>query len=509
MATALGDREAVTPGGPGAARLEVRGVSKRFGAVQALADVSLRLLPGEAIALAGENGSGKSTLASIIAGAQAADAGEVVLDGVVRDFGRPRDAIDAGVALVSQEPTAVPHLSIGENVLLPRLRAGLGPARRRRLLAEAVPHLERVGLHVDPAAPFATLRQGDRELAEVAKALATNPSVLILDEASTRLPDPERLFAVVDELVAGGMSAILITHRLQEIRRLASRAVVLRDGRLVGELDADHLGDEEISAAMVGRELGDFFHKREVPAGRTVLRVRGLVTDRYPTPIDLDVAAGEIVGLAGLVGAGRSEVLEAIAGVRASRAGVVAVGNAPLAPPARAPLAARRAGIALVPEDRFTQGLVRGASITANLSLGSHRVLARTRRAAERATAAEAVATFRIRCASAEAPVATLSGGNAQKVVLARALANRPKVLLLDEPTRGVDVGAKAEIYRIVGDLVAGGTGVLVASSDLLELLGICDRILVLCEGRVAGELPRSVATEETIALLCAGGSTR
>jgi len=488
-------------------RLHVANVSKRYGPVQALSGVGFDLCAGECLALAGENGSGKSTLARILAGAIGADTGSFDYDGQVCDFARPRDALDTGIALVSQEPTAAPHMSIAENVLLPRLQRATSRVRRRQVEEAAVPYLRRVGLEVDPGAPFATLRQGDRELAEIAKAIAVEPGVLILDEATTRLPDPERLFSVVDELLADGLSVIFITHRLREIRRLANRALVLRDGSVAGELHGAELTDEAISSMMVGRELSKFFHKVDVNVRQTVLRVEGLVTDRFAHQVSFEVRAGEIVGLAGLVGAGRSELLETIAGVRRARHGSVMVDARSVRP--GSPRAAIDAGVGFVPEDRFAQGLVRGGSIVANLALTSHRALRPTDKRSERSVAIEAVRRYRIRCGGVDAAVGTLSGGNAQKVVLARSLAGAPRVLLLDEPTRGVDVGAKEEIYAIIGELVGEHTGVLMASSDLLELLGLCDRVLVLCEGELVGELDRQEATEETIALLSAGGRRR
>ena len=479
-------------------------ISKAFGVVQALSGVSISVRRGEIVALAGENGSGKSTFAKILAGSIAQDSGAVTLNGREVHFARPRQALDAGIALVSQEPSVVPNMSVAENVLLPTVQQATQRFRRRALEARALPFLQRVGLNVDPSQPFHTLRHGERELVEVAKALALAPQLLILDEATTRLADPERLFRVIEGLVAEGMSAIVITHRLREIRRLAHRAFVLRDGHLVAELGQADLTDERISSAMVGRELSQFFHKREVPVADSVLTVNALVTDRSPEPISLAVGAGEIVGIAGLVGSGRSELLETIAGLRRPKRGAVLVDGKPVRPGSTR--SAMTAGLSLVPEDRLTQGLVRNATIKANLSLSSHRALARTDDRSERSRARDVVSRFSVRCAGIDASVSSLSGGNAQKVVLARAVCQLPKVLLLDEPTRGVDVGAKEEIYSIIGDMVERRMGVLMASSDLLELLGLCDRIVVLHDGAVAGELDRAHATEETITLMSTGG---
>jgi L-arabinose transport system ATP-binding protein len=321
---------------------------------------------------------------------------------------------------------------------------------------------------------------------------------------TARLPDPERLFAAVEPLLEDGTGIILITHRLREIRRLASRAIVLRDGTTVAELGATELSDERIAAAMVGRDLREYFHKRPVPRGDVRLETRALVTERSRHPISLTVRAGEIVGVAGLVGSGRSELLETIAGARRARDGQVLIDGTTAA--LTSPAAARRAGVTLVPEDRFAQGLAPAHSLRDNIAVPWLRALRRTDRTADHARATEAVRDFRVRAPGVHTPAAALSGGNAQKVVLARALGRDPGVLLLDEPTRGVDVGARSDIYHLIGERAARGAAVLLASSDMLELLGLADRIIVLAEGRAAGELDRAGATEERIALLALGG---
>ena len=490
---------------PTASILDVVGVSKSFGVVRALDRVSFHLAPGEVLALAGENGSGKSTLAKILAGALAPDAGTITLGGEVVEFRGPHEALQAGVALVAQEPTVQPHMTIAENVLLHRLRRPMSIVRRRDLVAEANGYLREVGLDVDPRLSFAALPQGARELAEVAKALAAEPRLLILDEATTRLPDPEHLFAVVERRCAEqNMAAIIITHRLREIRRLSHRAVVLRDGAKVGELQREELTDERISSMMVGRELGDFFARSARQLGSEVLHVEGLVTDRSDHEIDLTVRQGEIIGVAGLVGSGRSELLETIAGGRRAHGGRVTVNGRHVV--GGSPRAGMHAGLSLVPEDRWAQGLIRHEAIVTNVALARHRATERTNRLRDRRRARQAVGDYAVRCSSIDAAVQTLSGGNAQKVLLARCLDHAPSVLLLDEPTRGVDIGAKAEIYEIIDRMVAGGAAVVLASSDLLEILGLCDRVVVLHEGELVGELGRADATEERIALLSAGG---
>jgi len=485
--------------------LAADGITKRFGTVAALDDVSIEVRRAEIVALAGENGSGKSTLARILAGLLAADAGRVLLDGVPLPSHRPRERLDAGIALVAQEPTDLPGMSIAENVLLTRFRHASMRVRRRALATAAAPYLAAVGLAGDPNRPLRSLREGERELVELAKALASEPRVLILDEATSRLPDPESFMQLIDRLRRRGMGVIFITHRLREIRRLAQRAVILRDGVRVGELGHAELTDERLSAVMVGRELGEMFPTRAPPVNATVLRVDRVVTERATEPVSLAVRGGEVVGLGGLVGSGRSELLESIAGVRRRPAGDVFVGDARL--PGGSVNAALRMGVSFLGEDRHRMGLILHASVRENLELSRSRPLGLVRRRDERTRAVSTVARFGIRCADTDSSISTLSGGNQQKVVVARCILRNPRVLLLDEPTRGVDVGARAEIYRIVAEMAASGVAVLIASSDLGELLGLCDRIIVLHEGAVAGELPRAEATEERICLLSGGGT--
>jgi ABC-type sugar transport system ATPase subunit len=491
-----------------AAVLECRAVSKQYGPVRALIDVDFAIAPGEIVALAGENGSGKSTLSKVLAGALVPDGGTVVLDGEEQSFARPRQALDAGIALVTQEPTSCPALSVAENLLLTRLPRSFSLFRRRRYNELARPLLELIGVDADAAARFDTLRAGDRELVEVGKALAADPRYLILDESTSRLGerDVERLFTLLRRLRDQGTAIIFITHRLPEIIEIADRAVVLRDGRRVGELARDELDEERLAAMMVGRELTDYFHKRDVAIGAPRLQGENLLVEGAREPISFAVNAGEVVGLAGLVGAGRSELLETIFGVRRSYGGRVLVNGSELR--TGSPRAALRMGLGLVPEERHRQGLNLEGSVKENISMGTWPIhFARPSR--ERRLSTEAVARLRIRTSGIDAPVRSLSGGNQQKVVIARCLTCNPSVLLLDEPTRGIDVGAKAEVFALLGELLENGVAVFLVSSDMLEILGLADRIFVMHEGGMVGELSRVEATEEQIAYLSAGGTRR
>jgi ABC-type sugar transport system ATPase subunit len=478
------------------------GISKSYGTIPALVDVDFDLRYGEILALAGENGSGKSTLAKIVAGTLLPDRGNLTVGGLHRVFRSPRDALDTGIALVAQEPAAAPDLTIGENIML-SATSPFSRVRRRAIFDAASEYLARVGLHVDPRRRFGSLRGGERELAAVARALATTPRVLILDEVTARLPDPGHLLQVLDGLRADGIAIVLITHRLREMELVADRAIVLRDGRRVAILPREEIRADRLTGLMVGRELKSFFHVARAPRGDLALRVTDVVLQRESTPISLEVHHGEVVGLAGLIGSGRTELLEAIAGVHEPRGGVISVEGSSVPP--GSVRAAIDAGILLTPEDRVLSGLFLRATVRENIVTGTHRALSLARHDAERRSAQQLVSRLRIRSPGLEAPARHLSGGNQQKLILARTLLRGPKVLLLDEPTRGLDIGAKEEVYEIVGELVQDGLAVLIASSDLIEVIGLCDRIIVLCEGAVAGELTRANSTEEQIVRLSSG----
>jgi ABC-type sugar transport system ATPase subunit len=485
-------------------------LDKRYGGVHALRGAHIAVYPGEVHALVGENGSGKSTLLKILSGQIKADSGTVLLGGEPAAFRNPNDALRGGIATVTQETTLAPDLSITENVFLGHRMVRRGPlidwrATRRRA-REAV---RRLGLDVDPSLPVRRLRPDQQQMVEIARALSIDARVLVLDEPTSSLTDDEvaSLFALVRNLRDEGVAIIFVSHRLKEVFDLADRITVLRDGRTVGEAPAAELDRPALIQLMVGRALEEM----EPPAvqersGPSALRLRGLTLPRAISEIDLDVAPGEIVGLAGLIGAGRSELLETVFGLHRPSAGTVEVEGSPAS--FRSPRDAIRGRVAFVPADRKVQGLVHEMSVRENLVMAFTSRVARVRRPAARRelrVVRESFQVMRIRAGSPRAPVATLSGGNQQKIVLAKWLATSPRVLMLDEPTRGVDVGAKAEIYQLLFDAAESGVGVLVSSSENPELLTLCDRILVMFRGRIAAELSRDDATEARIAHFAGG----
>jgi len=491
--------------------LELSGISKSFPGVQALREVSLRLERGEVVALLGENGAGKSTLMKILAGLHAPDAGEIRLDGVTVSIPAPADAISRGVSLIHQELNLAPNLSVAANLFLGREPRRFGFIDEAAIASRSRELLVRVGLEIPPSALVEGLSLAQQQLIEIAKALSTEARLLVMDEPTSSLTESEarRLFEVVAELRASGVGIVYITHRLHEVEELADRAVVLRDGELAGELSREELQRGRMVSLMVGRDLERFYARAEErPPGEPVLSVSHLRTAAHPRQeVSFELRRGEIVGLAGLVGAGRSELLESLFGLSPPLAGGIVVDGEILVP--ASPRHAIRAGLALVPEDRKAQGLVVDFSVRENLNLAALEHAARAGfvdRAATDATARESIDDLRIKTPSAEQPVRFLSGGNQQKVVLGKWLAMRPRVLLLDEPTRGVDVGAKQEIYAIVERLASEGVAVLFVSSEMEEVLGLADRVLVMHEGRLTGELGRGEMSEESILHLATGG---
>ncbi|MBL8751837.1 MAG: sugar ABC transporter ATP-binding protein [Planctomycetes bacterium] len=482
--------------------LVARGVHKAFGGVPALHDVSFTLRAGEVVALVGENGAGKSTLMKVLAGVHRPDAGSVELDGSPVELRSPRESLARGIALIHQELELCDNLTVAGALFLgAELRRG--PFLRARAMAAAArPWLLRLGLDVAPHTPVAALSPGQKQLLEIARALRAEARVLIMDEPTSSLTqgEVERLFAVVRDLKAAGVGIVYITHRLGEVRAIADRLVGLRDGKNSGELAAAEATHDRIVALMVGRALAKAARTPHAP-GAEVLRVRGLRTRAFPQQaVDFTVREREVVGIAGLLGAGRTELLRALFGADRAVAGTIDVGGRALA--GHGPADAAAAGLVLLPEDRKHQGVVLGMPVDQNLSLPTlHRRGRWLDRRYERELAVRSIADLQIATAGPGQLVGTLSGGNQQKVVLGKWLAAQPKVLLLDEPTRGVDVGARAEIYARLHELAAQGLAVVFVSSELEEVLQLADRVLVLRQGALTADLSREHMGEQAIML--------
>ncbi|MFC9678597.1 sugar ABC transporter ATP-binding protein [Streptomyces sp. NPDC056948] len=489
--------------------LALRDVSKSFGAVRALRDVSLELFPGEVHALAGENGAGKSTLIKALAGVHRPDAGQVLLDGEPVVFNGPGDARDAGIAVIYQEPTLFPDLSIAENIYMGRRpKRALGRIDHKATHNATAALMERLGVELDPDRPARGLSIADQQIVEIAKALSFDARVLIMDEPTAALTGSEvaRLFGVVRTLRDQGAAVLFISHRLEEIFEISRRVTTLRDGAWIASEPLDGMTEDDLVRRMVGRDLDELYPKQDVTPGEVALSVRRLTREGVFTDVSFEVRHGEIVGLAGLVGAGRTEVARAVFGIDRWDAGEVSVQGKALVN--GAPSTAMSAGLALVPEDRRAQGLVMDMSIERNIGLTGLRTTVRAGfmdRAAERSRSLDWAVKLQVKYARIADTVNTLSGGNQQKVVLAKWLATGPKVLIVDEPTRGIDVGTKAEVHRLLSQLAADGVAVLMISSDLPEILGMADRVLVMHEGRLTAEIPRSDATEETVMAAATG----
>lgn len=489
--------------------LVLDGVTKSFGAVAALRGVHLALHSGEAHALVGENGAGKSTLVKVLAGAHAPDSGSMTLDGQPLRLRGPADARAAGIAVIYQEPTLFPDLSVAENIFMGRqpLR-GLRRIDTATMNRDAERLFQRLGVRIDPTRPARGLSIADQQLVEIAKAISFDARVLVMDEPTAALSgvEVERLFAVARSLCEGGAAVLFISHRFNEVFDLCHRITVLRDGAWVSSDDAADLTVDEVVRRMVGRDVSSLYPKQDAEVRDVLLEVRGLTRAGVFTDVSFSVRGGEIVALAGLVGAGRSEVARAVFGVDRYDTGEVLVAGR--AVPAGNPGRAIAAGMALVPEDRRQQGLVMELSVERNATLARRRALSRLGLlfgGAERAEARHWTRRLQVKASRLGAPVATLSGGNQQKVVLAKWLATAPRVLIIDEPTRGIDVGTKSEVHRLLSELAGEGLAILMISSELPEVLGMADRVLVMHEGRLVRELPRAEADETSIMFAATG----
>ncbi len=484
-------------------------ITKRFPGALALDDVTLEVRAGSCHALCGENGAGKSTLGRVLAGIHRPDGGRILLDGAPVRFATPRDALAAGVGMVHQELACCGNLSVAENLCLGAIPSRRGFVRHAAMAQRAEAMLADIGVDLDVRRLLGDLPIAQQQLVQVASAVGSGARILVFDEATSSLAqaDVERLYALIRRLVARGVTCIYVSHRMAELFALCDSVSVLRDGRLVGTRPVAGLGTDELTQLMIGRPIAEYLPPAVAhEEGEELLRAEGCSSDGQFSDISLSLKAGEIVGLAGLVGAGRSEFAEALFGARRLDAGSLRLRGREVR--FRNPAEAIRAGLGLVPEDRKRQGLVPLESAVKNVSLSILDRLSRlsfVRRGSERARAAELCDQLRLRGPGIDAPVERFSGGNQQKVVLARWLAAGSRVLILDEPTRGVDVGAKAEIHALIGALAAQGHAILLISSELPELLSLSARILVLRSGRLVGEVARRDATQDGLLHMMAG----
>ena len=492
-------------GGSGTPRLRVASISKSYEGIHALQDVSFDVMPGEIHALVGENGAGKSTLVKIITGLVEPDGGEIILDGAVVRFATPMDAREAGVGAVYQDPKLFPHLDVAENIFMGIFPRGAGPTiDRRAMYAETERLLDELDVDLRPTALVAGLSVAELQFVGIARTLTKQLDLLILDEPTAALTPTEadRLFAIVRTLRDRGTSVIFISHRLEELPGFVDSVTVLRDGRHVQTASIDQMSQPEIVRLMVGRSLQNLYRRAGDGAqlGGELLRVEGLTLPGAFRDISFSIKAGEVVTLAGLVGAGRTEIAQAIFGIAPAESGRVWIdGQEVKVENARQMLSL---GVAYLPEDRDGQGLVTQFSIEHNITLPIVRRLSRLgfiRRRAEREVAVEISTGLDVRMKSVDQVVSALSGGNRQKVVIGKWLAAKPRVLILDEPTHGIDVGTKAQVHELIAELAAGGLAVLAISSDLPEVLAISSRILVINEGLLAAEFPGEETTQEEV----------
>lgn len=488
---------------PQRAILRVDSMSKAFGATQALKDVSFDVRPGEVHSLMGENGAGKSTLMKIISGNYQPDTGTLLVDDQPVRFDSPREAQAAGIAIIHQELNVIPGMTVAENLAVghePTNRFGI--LDRRKMLADARQKLDRVRADISPSAAMGSLSVGMQQMVEIARAIAEDARVLVLDEPTAALSRSEsrRLFELINSMREDGIGLVYISHRMEEVWQLSDRITIFRDGNLVATVDRDELTPSQVVNRMVGRDVDDLYVRTDRALGDEVLSVRGLTDGQSIGPADLTVRAGEIVGMVGLIGAGRTELARLIYGADRRASGEVEVMGAKHAP--RGPKGSIRRGVSMLPESRKTQALFLQMSVEDNESISVLDKFSKVGILLRRALRREVEKTseqLNVKTASMSTSVASLSGGNQQKVVLGRVLLQGPDVIILDEPTRGVDIGAKNEIYSIIDQLAHAGKAVIIISSDLPEALGISDRLVVMRQGKIVAELDARSATEELV----------
>lgn len=483
--------------------LELKGITKIFPGVKALNNVQFQLKAGEVHALMGENGAGKSTFIKVITGVHKAEEGEMFLNGEKVDFKGPKDALAAGIAAVYQHPTSYPDLTVTENIFMNHEIKKHGVLQWGQMNKEAQGYLEQLDADFQSTAEMGTLSVAQQQMVEIAKAISTHARIIILDEPTAALTanESEKLYRIVDKLRDDGVAIIFISHRFEDMYRLATRVTVFRDSQYIGTYDVNGITNAELIKHMVGREIKDMYPKPEVKPGEEVLRIEGLSRTGYFKDVSLNVRAGEIVGLTGLVGAGRTEVMEAICGITKADAGKVYLNGKEVK--IKNPTDARDAGVILLPEDRQKTGLIMTWGLGRNVTLpilDKFTKFGLINEKEERELSKRFLENVDTKAVTVFDLASSLSGGNQQKVVVAKALAqDNMKVVIMDEPTKGVDVGAKAEIYQIMGELAEQGYAIIMISSEMPEILGMSDRIYVMCNGRITGELGRTGATQEII----------
>ena len=482
--------------------LELRGITKIFPGVKALNNVQFDLRPGEIHALMGENGAGKSTFIKVIMGVHQAEEGEMYLDGKKVQFKSTRDAQKAGIAAIYQHVTAYPHLTVAENIFVGHLKMRHGMVQWKQMHQEADALLQELNADFNSYELMGNLSVAQQQMVEIAKALSLKARIIIMDEPTAALTkrESEELYRITRKLRDEGKSIIFISHRFEDMYALASRVTVFRDAQYIGTYDVDGITNADLIKAMVGREIKDLFPKPEVQFGEEVLRVENLSRTGYFKDVSFHVRKGEILGLTGLVGARRTEVVQTIFGAEKLNAGKIYLEGQPVK--IKCPTDAMKLGIGLLPENRQIEGLILDWGIGRNITLTElksyvGKIFINEKQ--ERETSKDLAEAVDTKAVSVFDKASSLSGGNQQKVVVAKALGSDFKVLVLDEPTKGVDVGAKAAIYEIMGDLAQQGYAIIMISSEMPEILGMCDRIVVMCEGRVTGELLRGEATQEKI----------
>jgi len=483
--------------------ISARGIAKQFAAIEVLRDVDLDLRRGEIHALLGENGAGKSTFAKILAGVHRPTRGSIALNGQPVDISSPIAAQKLGITLIHQEPISFPDLSVAENLVLGRTDgAPLGRVPWTAMTRDARRLMDLLGVRIDVTKPMRGLSIADQQMVEIARALASDSRLIIMDEPTAPLTpkEVETLFTIARRLRDEGRTIIFISHRLEEVRALCDRVTIFRDGNKIATEDITSLTDADIIRLMIGRPLREYMHKQGATIGEVALKVDRLTKPGLFSDISLEVRKGEIVGLGGLVGAGRTDVARAIFGVAPASSGTVTVNGKAVV--ISEPSQAIDLGLAFVPEDRAVAGIFRTLSVEENITAAVPKKIAPggiIRRVVEKTMAQDSVKRLRIRLASLRQPIGELSGGNQQKAILARWLLTDPDVLILDEPTRGIDIGVKAEFYEMIGELAASGRAILLISSELPELLALCDRVLVMSEGRLTADIPRADASQESI----------